>query len=294
MSNIIVQIFYSEFFLKVWKKAYGGVTIYVNKTNSIPEKHMKIAVITGAGSGMGKELAVQLSKKEQFDEMWVIGRREDKLKALSAEVSCPVRPIPLDLTASASFDIYKELLEKEKPTVSVLANCSGFGKFGTYKDIPLSESLNMIDLNCKALVAMTELTLPYMKKGSKIAQLDSLSSFQPVPYLNVYAASKAFVLSYSRALNKELKDRGIKVLAICPGWVKTDFFDRATVTDKNAVTYFNVMYEAKDVIKTAIKDLYKGKKDVSIHGFQVKAQVFLVKLLPHSFVMKTWLKQQKH
>lgn len=255
---------------------------------------MKIAVITGAGSGMGKEFAIQLSKKEKFDEMWVIGRREDKLKALSKEAACPVRPIPLDLTVPSSFETYESLLKEEKPTVSVLANCSGFGKFGTYEDIPLAESLNMIDLNCKALVAMTELTLPYMEKGSKIAQLDSLSSFQPVPYLNVYAAGKAFVLSYSRALNKELKSRGINVLAICPGWVKTDFFDRATVTDKNAVTYFNVMYEAKDVIRTAIRDLYKGKKDVSIHGFQVKAQVFLVKLLPHSLVMKIWLKQQKH
>lgn len=255
---------------------------------------MKIAVVTGAGSGMGKEFAIQLSQKEKFDEMWVIGRREDKLKALSAEVSCPVRPIPLDLTVPSSFETYKNLLKEQKPTVSVLANCSGFGKFGTYEDIPLSESLNMIDLNSKGLVAMTELTLPYMEKGSKIAQLDSLSSFQPVPYLNVYAAGKAFVLSYSRALNKELKDRGISVLAVCPGWVKTDFFDRATETDKKAVTYFNVMYEAKDVIRTAIKDLYKGKKDVSIHGFQVKAQVLLVKLLPHSLVMKIWLKQQKH
>ncbi len=255
---------------------------------------MRIAIITGAGSGMGKEFALQLSQKEEFDEMWVIGRRIDKLEALAEEVSCPVRPISLDLTVPGSFETYEELLQKEKPDVAVLVNCSGFGKFGTYEDIPLSESLNMIDLNAKALVAMTELTLPYMRKGAMIAQLDSLSSFQPVPYLNVYGATKAFVLSYSRALNMELKKRGIRVMAICPGWVKTDFFDRATVTDKNAVTYFNVMYEAKDVIRTAIKDLYKGKKDVSIHGFPVKFQVFLVKLLPHRLVMKIWLKQQKH
>ena len=133
-----------------------------------------------------------------------------------------------------------------------------------------------------------------MKEGSKIVELDSLSAFQPVPYLNVYGATKAFVLSYSRALNKEVKKRGIRVMAVCPGWVKTDFFDRATATSDDAVTYFNILYEPEDIVRTAIKDLYKGKKDVSVHGLPVKAQILLVKLLPHSLVMKIWLKQQKH
>ena len=79
-----------------------------------------------------------------------------------------------------------------------------FGKFGRYDQIPLADSLKMIDLNCKALVAMTELTLPYMKRGAKLLNLDSLSAFQPVPYLNVYASTKAFVLSYTRSLAREL------------------------------------------------------------------------------------------
>ena len=91
----------------------------------------------------------------------------------------------------------------------------------------------------------------------------------------------------------ELRPRGIKVMAVCPGWVRTDFFDRAKTDCTNAVTYFNKMYEAKDVVATAMRDLYKPKKDVSIHGFPVKFQVFLVKLLPHSLVMNTWLNQQK-
>lgn len=83
-------------------------------------------------------------------------------------------------------------------------------------------------------------------------------------------------------------------LAVCPGWVRTDFFDRAKTDCTNAVTYFNKMYEAKDVVATAMRDLYKPKKDVSIHGFPVRAQVLAVKLLPHRFVMHTWMKQQKH
>lgn len=255
---------------------------------------MGIAIITGASSGMGRQFVLQLSKAEKFDEIWVIARRKERLEALKSEVDAPIVPVPLDLTLPESYKVYENLLAEKKPQVSVLVNCSGFGKFGTYEQIPLSESLGMIDLNCKALVALTELTLPYMREGSKIVELDSLSAFQPVPYLNVYGATKAFVLSYSRALNKEVKKRGIRVMAVCPGWVKTDFFDRATATSDDAVTYFNILYEPEDIVRTAIKDLYKGKKDVSVHGLPVKAQILLVKLLPHSLVMKIWLKQQKH
>ena len=255
---------------------------------------MKIAVITGASSGMGRELAIQISQKESFDEIWVIARREDALQNLKESIKTKVRPIPLDLSKQESFEEYKTLLEKEKPDVAFLANVAGFGKFGRYDQIALKDCMDMIDLNCKALVAMTQLTLPYMKRGSRILQLDSLSAFQPVPYINVYGSTKSFVLSYSRALNRELKTEGIRVMSVNPGWVKTEFFDHATASSKDAVTYYNVMYEAKDVIKTAIRDLYHTKKDVSIHGLPVKLQVFAVKLLPHKLVMNIWMKQQKH
>jgi short-subunit dehydrogenase len=200
----------------------------------------------------------------------------------------------LDLQNPESFETYKKLLAEEKPEVALLANIAGYGKFGKYDEISLEDCLGMIDLNCKALVAMSQLTIPYMKRGSKILQLDSLSAFQPVPYLNVYGSSKSFVLSYSRALNRELKTKGIRVMSVNPGWVKTEFFDHATKSSNDAITYFNVMYDAKDVIKTAIRDLYHTKKDVSIHGFQIKAQVLLVKLLPHKIVMEIWMRQQKH
>lgn len=255
---------------------------------------MKIAVITGASSGMGRELAIQISQKESFDEIWVIARREDALQNLKESIKTKVRPIPLDLARQESFEEYKTLLEKENPEVAFLANVAGFGKFGRYDQIALKDCMDMIDLNCKALVAMTQLTLPYMKRGSRILQLDSLSAFQPVPYINVYGSTKSFVLSYSRALNRELKTEGIRVMSVNPGWVKTEFFDHATASSNDAVIYYNVMYEAKDVIKTAIRDLYHTKKDVSIHGLPVKLQVFAVKLLPHKLIMNIWMKQQKH
>ena len=255
---------------------------------------MRIAIVTGASSGMGREFVKQVSKKEKFDEIWVIARRKEALESLKKEVKVKIRPITLDLQNPESFETYKKLLAEEKPEVALLANIAGYGKFGKYDEISLKDCLGMIDLNCKALVAMSQLTIPYMKRGSKILQLDSLSAFQPVPYLNVYGSSKSFVLSYSRALNRELKTKGIRVMSVNPGWVKTEFFDHATKSSNDAITYFNVMYDAKDVIKTAIRDLYHTKKDVSIHGFQIKAQVLLVKLLPHKIVMEIWMRQQKH
>lgn len=254
---------------------------------------MKVAVITGASSGIGKEFTKAISEQYSFDEMWLIARREDRLKEVADGLSVQCRVIPMDLTDRASLEKYKDILENEKPTITVMVNAGGFGKFGHHTAVDIEQSLNMIDLNCKALLAMTELSLPYMDKGSEIYQLGSLSSFQPVPYLNTYAATKAFVLSYTRGLNKELRSRGIKAMAVSPGWVKTEFFDRAATKDSDAVTYFNVMYTPEQVVKTALKDMKRGK-DVSVHGLPIKLQVLAVKLLPHSLIMKIWLRQQGH
>ena len=250
---------------------------------------MRIAVITGASSGMGREFAKRIEASEPFDEIWVIARRAERLEELAASLKTKTRCLVLDLSIEESLDSYATLLENEKPEVAVLVNGSGFGKFGAFCDIPLEEQLNMIDLNAKALVAMTYLTLPFMKQGSRIYQIDSLSSFQPVPYIGVYGATKAFVLSFSRALGVELKKRGIRVLAVCPGWVKTEFFDRAVRDD--TIIYYNHFYTAEQVVSRAMKDMARGK-DVSICGFRIRLQVFFTKLLPHRLVMKIWCRQQ--
>ena len=251
----------------------------------------KIAVITGASSGMGREFVVQLCNQQKFDEVWVIARRTDRLESLSDEVkTTTVRPISLDLTKKESIEAYRALLEAEKPEVDVLVNASGVGRFGTFSDMDLESMDLMVDLNVKAYVAMTYVTLPYLHKGSEVYQLDSLSSFQPVPYICVYGATKAFVLSFSRALNVELKKQGIHMMAVCPGWVKTEFFDHAVKDD--TITYYNRFYTADQVVRRALRDM-KKRKDVSICGFPIRAQVFFTKLLPHKLVMKIWCKQQK-
>ena len=253
---------------------------------------MKIAIVTGASSGMGREFVLQLSQYVQVDEIWAIARREEALKALKAEV--PVRPVPLDLCDSQSFARFAALLEAEKPEVMLLVNAAGFGKFGAYHKVSIEDECRMIDLNCKALVAMTRLTLPYMPAGSHVLQLASNSSWQPVPYITTYGATKAMVLSYSRAMNRELKAKGIRMMSMNPGWVRTEFFDHACQTNTgNEVQYYDRISEACDVVATGLKDLYRTKKDFSIHGFMVRMQVRLVKLLPHSIVMNIWLNQQK-
>jgi len=255
---------------------------------------MNIAIVTGASSGMGREFVLQLSDYVQVDEIWAVARRTGALETLKQEAKVPVRPISLDLLKSDSFEKIRSLLETEKPNIRLLVNAAGFGKFGAYHKVSLADESAMIDLNCKALVLMTRLCIPYMQPGSHILQMDSLSAFQPVPYITTYGASKAFVLSYSRSMNRELKKNGIRVMAMNPGWVKTEFFNHAFQTNEDGeVQFFDRLYEAKDVVKTGLRDLYRSKKDYSVHGLPVKLQVLAVKIVPHSIVMNIWLRQQK-
>lgn len=255
---------------------------------------MNIAIITGASSGMGREFVLQLTQYVQVDEIWAIARRTQALEALNTQVPVPVRPVTLDLCKEESYRSFQSLLAQEQPNIKLLVNAAGFGKFGAFHKVPPEDDYRMIDLNCKALVAMTRMALPYMVSGSHVLQLDSLSAFQPVPYITTYGATKAFVLSYTRAMNRELKSRGIRMMAMNPGWVKTEFFDHALQTNTGSeVQYYNRLYEAADVVATGLKDLYRSKKDYSVHGFPTRMQVRLVKLLPHSLVMNTWLKQQE-
>jgi len=250
-----------------------------------------IAVITGASSGMGKEFVKQLDD-QHFDEIWAIARGQEGLDKLQELVKTPIRAFGWDLTNPKSFEKYKNQLETERPNILWLVNAAGFGKFGRYDEIPLDDSINMIELNDIALVKLTEMSLPYMTKGARIVEIASVAAFQPVPFMSVYAASKAFVLSYGRALNVELKPRGISVTTVCPYWTATKFFDRAKITPHEVVTKYVVMYKPENVIAKAIKDA-KARKEVSIYGSVARSQVRMVRMLPQKLTMKTWIKQQK-
>ena len=248
-----------------------------------------IAVITGASSGMGREFVYAIDKDMELDELWVIARREDRLLELQPQVRAKIRPVVLDLLDRNSLSQFKALLDIEKPDVRVLVNAAGFGLFGTYTEMDMEKQLEIIDLNDRALTGMTYITLPYMPNGAQIYNMGSMSSFQPVPYINVYGASKAYVLSFSKALRVELAERNIRVMAVCPGWIKTEF-QQVAQHDKY-IHYVDKWYGPDEVAAQAMKDLGK-KKLVSILGHPVRRQVRLVKFLPVKLVMSIWCKQQ--
>lgn len=256
---------------------------------------MNIAVITGASSGIGKEFCKNLDS-EGFDEIWGLGLGKENFEALKKELKTNLRYFDMDMTKLENLEIYKSALEETSPNVKWLINCSGFGKFGRHDEIDVLTSLNMIDLNCKALVYMTEVTLPFMHEGGRIIEVASVAAFQPVPYIGVYGATKAFVRSYSGAMREELKYRKISLTCVCPFWTKTAFFDRATKinakTENTVITKYVVMYDSAKVVKKAVKDAKKGKA-TSIYGFIARTQVRMSKLLPASWINKVWVKQQK-
>ncbi len=254
-------------------------------------KVMKIAIITGASSGIGREFVRQMDATLDVDEMWVIARRADRLTELQSDVKTKVVPLSLDLTAPADVEAYQVALQEAKPVVTALVNAAGYGKIGKAEELSSDEQIGMVDLNVRALTEITLLTLPYMEKGSMVWQIASLSSFMPLPYLSVYAATKAYVLSFSRSLAREVKARGIRIMAVCPGWVRTEFLARAQ-EEANALRHYGCFYRAPKVVSRAMKDMKKGKT-VSIYGAQTRALIILSKVLPHTWVVAIWHRLQK-
>ena len=250
---------------------------------------MNIAVITGASSGIGKVMAETLHNYfDGIDEIWAIARSEDKLKALNTKI--PVRVVKLDLTQDECLKEYIRLLEKESPNIKVLINSAGYGKFGKPCEISTEATLGMIDLNCKALVSVTSSSLPFMQPNARILQICSVASFIPLPNINVYGATKSFVLSYSLALSEELKPYKISVTTLCPYWTNTEFF--AVAEDVNsrtrAVKSYTGMLPPEKVAAVGLKAL-KNKKAFAIPGFSGKMLFVLSKLVPKRFAMKVWL-----
>lgn len=189
-------------------------------TRALPKR---IAVITGASSGLGREFAVQIDRMQVVDELWLIARNREALKAVAADLSTPARVLAADLARTEDIAAIAEALATAQPRVSYLVNAAGFGKFGDWETIAEADVNTMIDLNCRGLVAMTRAALPSMERGSRIIQVASAAGFVPLPHMNVYAATKAFVLRYTRALRWELHGTGITATALCPTWVKTGF-----------------------------------------------------------------------
>lgn len=244
---------------------------------------MKTAIITGASSGMGWESAIEIADRfEKIQEIWLIARRQDRLERLAQELAVPTRIFPLDLCDGPSLNRLEETLKKEQPEVKFLINAAGYGKTGQVGEHPLEEETGMVALNCQALCAVTHLVLPYMTRNSRILQFSSGAAFSPQPGFAIYAATKAFVLSYSQALGQELKSRKIVVTAVCPGPVRTAFHQDL----KQLPVYKRLaMADPKKVVKAAVRDSLMGKS-VSVYGFSMKAFHLAGKVLPHRLILE--------
>lgn len=254
---------------------------------------MRVALITGASSGLGRKLAAEIVKTERgIDGFWLIARREEKLKETAKALPWPCHIVPLDLTAPDACDKLKEELAKEGVEVGILINCAGFAKIGNYERVGIDASNKMIDLNCKAAVDVTLTCLPFMRAGDRIINIASTAAFQPFQQLNIYASTKAFLYSYSRALRMELLPRGIEVTVVCPYWMKdTNFIPTAEAEYKEgerpAIRNFALAVNSDKVAARAMRDSRAGLA-VSTPGFVCSIHRIFAKLLPKSVLLYIW------
>lgn len=250
----------------------------------------QIAIVTGANGGLGKEFVKLLSAEPDIAEIWAIARNTEKLEALSRAFGAKIRTFSMDLSDRENINALADEL-KAGVCIQYLVNNAGFAKFCAYDDIGVEESLNMIDLNISAVVALGLVCIPHMASGSHILNIASQASFFPLPYQNLYSSTKAFVRNYTRALNVELKDKGISATAVCPGWMDTGLFDRGVIGAKKGTNNFSGMVKPGVVAAKAMRDAKKGK-DISVYGLYVKSTHLLSKLMPQRMMMKVWLGQQ--
>lgn len=248
---------------------------------------MSLAIITGASSGIGMEFARQL-RRRGIDEFWLIARREEKLSKLADELGCECKIITADLATEEGIEAYRSALKSENPEVKYLINAAGFGEYGAFDEVEEATVKKMIDLNVKALVLITHMTVPYMERGGRIVQMGSGSCFTPLPYFNIYSSSKVFVLHYTKSLNYELRKYGVKATCFCPGYVETEFLGKAEKKDVLVPKEYKPLLKCDKVVLGCINAMEKGRV-MYVTNWYTKLQHLMFKLLPDCLLTKMWL-----
>ncbi|MFT8709381.1 MAG: SDR family NAD(P)-dependent oxidoreductase [Sporolactobacillus sp.] len=240
----------------------------------------RIALVTGASSGIGQEIIKEIDREfSTIDEVWLIARRADRLNELAQQLIVETKIIPLDLSSADSIRLLEQTLVQEKPQIQLLVNAAGYGKYGRVGSLPLDQETGMVRLNCEALTAVTSLALPYIPQGGRILLIASSAAFAPQPFFAIYAATKAFVLSYSRALHEELRPKHIAVTAVCPGPVETEFLTIAGPSNKGWFMDKLPKSTPADEARHALRDSRLGKP-VSTYGAFATGFRVLSKALP--------------
>lgn len=247
----------------------------------------KTALITGGAAGLGYEFA-KLFAHNRYN-LVLVGRDEEKLltaaKELETSNNVTVKTITKDLSHSKSAQEIFDQLKEEKIQIDILVNNAGFATYGHFDQMKPTEIQSEIDVNISALTQLTRLFLPEMieRHSGKILNLASIAAFAPGPFMSVYFATKAYVLSLSEALSEELKGTGVSVTVLCPGPTKTGFADRASIQNSNL--YTNKPMRAGEVAQIGYSGLMNNKT-VILPGFKNKLFVMLLRIIPRSLMPK--------
>lgn len=256
---------------------------------------MKTALITGASAGIGKAFAQELASRKM--NLFLVARSEDALQTL-AETLQNQHQIKVDILAQdltepgATQKVYDTTIQRGI-SVDLLVNNAGFGDYGTFSERPLDKQIAMIQLNIVALVELTHLFLKTMRerRSGSIINLGSIASFEPIPYLSVYAASKAFVLNFTEALWAENKESGVKFLALCPGPTETNFFQRAEFPESKKKQNEQMGSSPEKVVKEALEALEEGRSSVVAGGIPNQMIANAPRFLPREVLVQAVEKQ---
>lgn len=250
---------------------------------------MPTALITGASSGIGAVFAQALATRRT--NLVLVARSKDKLDSLAQQLQeqhqIQVEVLVQDLTAPDAANKVFEAVAQKYTAIDLLINNAGFGDYGSFSECSLPKQLEMIQLNIVALVELTYRFLPQMQQqGGSIINLSSTAGFQPVPYMSVYAATKAFVLSFSESLWAENRDKGVKVIAVCPGPTKTNFFDLAGFSQMSNASPENQRFASPEaVVEDALKALEEDNPTI-VSGLTNQIIANLPRLLPREVLLK--------
>lgn len=250
---------------------------------------MSYALVTGAAKGIGKSIAKELARLD-FDllliDMDEVGLAATK-KELESTSGSLVYTLPVDLSSPGALEKITSWTSIWHDELQVVINNAGYGLNGSFEQLELEEQLNMIDVNIKAQVTLSHAYIPVLKQRSQafLLNVGSTTCFQTVPYLNVYAASKAFVVSFTRGVRFELRNTSVSVSVLIPGSTDTDFVNRARMSEevKRTAERFNMSPDL--VARIAVRGLFKGKAAI-IPGLSNKLHAFFPRFFSKSFVEK--------
>jgi hypothetical protein len=246
---------------------------------------LRLAVVTGASSGIGEAFARALAQRGY--DLVLCARRKERLDVLAEDLrnshGTVVHVAPADLANPAGVDDLLQAVETLGSPVDLLVNNAGFGSYGTFHSLPLARELAMVDLNVRALVALTGSLLPSMiaRGQGAILQIASTTSFQPVPYMAVYGATKSFVLSFSEAVAQECVGTGVRVLTVCPGHTPTEF---QQVSGAHARPTRTTSQTAQDVVREALVALDRPKGPVLVTGWPNRVTTQIPRFLPRRWL----------